>query len=86
MKIASTQLHSKDKSTLLKQYVDVLCYSYVIKTQNSHSKKYEIFLIVFTNAIVNPWTMVIHFPNTATTNATTFTVMCTAHCPMPYKY
>jgi len=36
----------------------------------TYSKKYEIFLIVFTNAIVDPRTMVIHFSYTTTTDTT----------------
>jgi len=40
----------------------------ILEMLYTYSKKYKIFLIVFTNAIVDPWAMVIHFPYTATTN------------------
>lgn len=43
------------------------------KEKRTNSKKNKIFLIRFTNTIINPWTVMIHTPNTPTTYTT---VMC----------
>lgn len=39
---------------------------YFVYTANTYSKKYKIFLIIFPDTIVNPWTMVVHFSNAST--------------------
>lgn len=56
--------------------------------RKTHCKQYKVFLIVFTDAIIHPWAMMVHFSNAPLTYRTVVSPLrldTAAFCALEYN-